>query len=155
MPSSDILKATAFDKVVGWNKDNHERALAAFKRSYLEMKKTAHGFKRSAEFGGTLQDWLSIPEAALNTTDARHFFEINFVPFNVIDLARAEGLFTGYYEPEAEGSLKKTEIYQVPDPPNLLRSKKGKKTQLVLLMEKWKMAAPKHSSRDSKWKAAR
>ncbi len=130
MPRSDILKATAFDKIVGWNKDNHERALAAFKRSYLEMKKTAHGFKRSAEFGGILQDWLSIPEAALNTTDARHFFEINFVPFNVIDLARAEGLFTGYYEPEAEGSLKRTEIYQVPiyrRPPELVALKEGEK----------------------------
>ena len=123
MPSSKILEVTAFNKIPGWNKDNHVKTLEAFKRSYFEIKKTAHGFKRLAEFGGTLQDWLSVPEAALLTTHARTFFETHFVPFAVTDPMRAEGLFTGYYEPEAEGSLEQTNLYQVPiyrKPPELV-----------------------------------
>lgn len=126
MPSSMILKLASFDEISGWLKDDHEKAREAFKRSYVEMKTTAHGFKREAEYGGTLDDWLSVPEAALETTDARQFFETHFVPFHVKDPVRPEGLFTGYYEPEAEGSLEKTDIYQVPiyrRPPELVAIK--------------------------------
>lgn len=121
--SEMILQVTAFANIPGWLEDNNVKALEVFKRSYLEMKKTSHGFKRSAEFGGTLEDWLSVPETALETTDARKFFETHFVPFNVKDPVRPEGLFTGYYEPEAEGSLEQTDIYKVPiyrKPPELV-----------------------------------
>jgi membrane-bound lytic murein transglycosylase A len=128
MPSSKILQVTTFDKISGWLEDDHLKALQAFKRSYLEMKKTAHGFKRSSEFGGTLLDWLSIPEEAFETTDAKMFFETHFVPFEVTDPVRAEGLFTGYYEPEADGSLQQTSLYQIPiyrRPPELVALKEG------------------------------
>lgn len=135
MPSSKILKLASFDEISGWLKDDHEKARQAFKRSYLEMKTTAHGFKREAGFGGTLDEWLSVPEAALETTDARQFFETHFVPFHVKDPVRPEGLFTGYYEPEAEGSLEKTDIYQVPiyrRPPELVAIKEIDRNPLGL-----------------------
>jgi membrane-bound lytic murein transglycosylase A len=135
MPGSKNLERTSFDKISGWLKDNHKNALEAFKRSYVEMKTTAHGFKRSAEFGGTLGDWLSVPEPALETTDARQFFETHFVPFRVDNLAQPEGLFTGYYEPEAEGSVKKTDVYQVPiyrKPPELVAIKEPVQNTLGL-----------------------
>jgi membrane-bound lytic murein transglycosylase A len=128
MPSSKILQVTAFDRIPGWLEDDHKKAFETFKRSFLEVKKTAHGFKRSAEFGGSLQDWLSIPEEAFETADAQKFFETHFVPFEVSDPVRAEGLFTGYYEPEAEGSLVQTAIFQVPiyrRPPELVALKEG------------------------------
>jgi membrane-bound lytic murein transglycosylase A len=135
MRSSKILELTSFDKISGWLEDNHVKALEAFKRSYVEMKTTSHGFKRSAEFGGTLDDWLSVPEATLETTDARQFFETHFVPFHVEDPARPEGLFTGYYEPEAAGSLEKTDIYRVPiyrRPPELVAIKEAVQNTLGL-----------------------
>jgi membrane-bound lytic murein transglycosylase A len=135
MPRSKLLKLTSFDEISGWLEDDHIKALEAFKRSYVEMKTTAHGFKRSAEFGGTLDDWLSVPEAALETTDARQFFETHFVPFHVEDPARPEGLFTGYYEPEAAGSLEKTDVYQVPiyrRPPELVAIKEAVQNPLGL-----------------------
>jgi membrane-bound lytic murein transglycosylase A len=128
MRSSKILELTSFDKISGWLEDDHIKALEAFKRSYVEMKITAHGFKRSAEFGGTLDEWLSVPEAAHETIDARQFFETHFVPFHVEDPARPEGLFTGYYEPEAAGLLERTDIYQVPiyrRPPELVAIKEA------------------------------
>ncbi len=123
MSNSKILQVTAFNKISGWLEDNHLKALQTFRRSLIEMKTTAHGFKRAAEFGGTLQDWLSLPEDAFETNDARKFFETHFMPFEIKDPVRTEGLFTGYYEPEAEGSLEKTDTYQVPiyrRPPELV-----------------------------------
>ncbi len=121
--SAMVLHQTSFSDIRGWASDNHTAALATFKRSHDEIRKTAHGFKREVQFGGTLQDWLAISEIAFETTDAREFFETYFTPCEVCDPVRSEGLFTGYYEPEAAGSLIQTQEYQVPiyrKPPELV-----------------------------------
>ena len=112
--STMALRQITFSNIKGWNNDDHAAALAAFKRSYDEMRKTAHGFKREALCGGTLQDWLAIPETAFDTKDPRAFFQTYFTPCEVRDPVRPEGLFTGYYEPEAKGSLTRSNEYQVP-----------------------------------------
>jgi membrane-bound lytic murein transglycosylase A len=118
-----VLHQTSFSNIQDWAGDDHAAALATFKRSYDEIQTTAHGFKREAMFGGTLQDWLAVPETAFDTNDARKFFETHFIPCEVQDPDRPEGLFTGYYEPEAAGSLIQTKEYQVPiyrKPPELV-----------------------------------
>ncbi len=112
--STMALQQTTFSNIQGWNNDDHAAALATFKRSYDEIRKTAHGFKREALYGGTLQDWLAIPEIAFDIKDPRAFFETYFTPCEVRDPVRPEGLFTGYYEPEAMGSFKQSNEYQVP-----------------------------------------
>lgn len=98
----------------GWQHDDHKKALETFQSSCQEILTTAHGFKRLAKFGGELQDWKTLCEAALKTQAAKAFFENNFAAFKIHDPDRPQGLFTGYYEPEAEGSLTKTAQYQVP-----------------------------------------
>ena len=133
---SMILRQTSFSGIEGWSSDNHAAALATFKRSYDEMLTTAHGFKRQALFGGTLEDWLTISKTAFETKDPRKFFETHFTPCEVKDPVRPEGLFTGYYEPEAEGSRVETKEYQVPiyrKPPELvaLDTKSQKATGLA------------------------
>ena len=125
-----------FEEIVKWTDDDHKSALATFKRSYDEMKKSAHGFKRQALFGGALESWLSIPESDFFTLKPRQFFETHFVACAVADPIRPEGLFTGYYEPEAQGSLKQGGSYQVPiyrKPPELraLDSESQKSTGLT------------------------
>jgi len=45
---------------------------------------------------------------------ARAFFESTFRPFEVLSNDRAEGLFTGYYEPELRGSRQCRAPYTVP-----------------------------------------
>ena len=120
---NSVLRPTQFDKISGWLADDHEAARKTFKRSYEEMKNTAHGFKRAALFGGKLENWLSIHEPAFESKNPREFFEQYFIPCEVRDFARPEGLFTGYYEPEAEGSLKQEGEFQVPiyrKPPELI-----------------------------------
>jgi membrane-bound lytic murein transglycosylase A len=98
----------------GWAEDDHEKALETFKRSCAEILKTAHGFKRAANFGGDLTDWTEICQAAHSAANAKQFFEDNFAAYKVTDPNRPAGLYTGYYEPEAEGSIVKTDEYQVP-----------------------------------------
>lgn len=117
-----ILRSVPFEKIVNWSNDDHKSALETFKRSYDEMKKAAHGFKRQALFGGVLEDWLLIPESDFSALAPRQFFERHFTACAVSDPVRPEGLFTGYYEPEAQGSLKQVGPYQVPiyrKPPEL------------------------------------
>ena len=130
--STIILQQTSFSNIKGWVDDNHSAALAAFERSYNEMKNTAHGFKREALFGGTLADWLALHDPASHAAHASLFFENYFTPCEVLDPLRPEGLFTGYYEPEAEGSLTPTVEYQVPiyrKPPELVAlDAEGQKT---------------------------
>ena len=123
LDSRMVLNQTSFLNIQGWANDEHAAALATFRRSFNEIRETAHGFKREALFGGTLEDWLAISETAFDTTDARQFFETHFTPCQVRDTIRPEGLFTGYYEPEAEGSRTQTAEYQVPiyrKPPELV-----------------------------------
>lgn len=109
-----ILKAIPFDQVEGWNADDHEAALSAFRRSCAEILESGHGFEREVRFGGLRTDWLKICKGALDTKSARQFFETEFIALKVADPIRPEGLFTGYYEPEAEGSRTAGNGFDVP-----------------------------------------
>jgi membrane-bound lytic murein transglycosylase A len=108
------LTPIAFDQINGWATDNHQAALEAFQRSAAEILNTGHGFGRNAQFGGLREDWFSACAAAANATNPREFFEREFQALSVKDTTRPEGLYTGYYEPEAQGSLTQSEEFQVP-----------------------------------------
>jgi membrane-bound lytic murein transglycosylase A len=119
----DQIEPVTFDSLHGWKSSDLNLALAAFKRSAIEILSTAHGFKRTARFAGALEDWLPICRNVLEASDARVFFETNFRPFRITDEKRPEGLFTGYYEPLAKGSRTPSDIYHVPiyrRPPELV-----------------------------------
>ena len=107
----------AFADLPGWEQANHIRALEAFQRSCRAMLKHDY-YWRQARFGGQPRDWSKVCEIALRTPRdaraARAFFEENFLPVSPHKPLRATGLFTGYYEPEVQGSLKRGGPYQVP-----------------------------------------
>jgi membrane-bound lytic murein transglycosylase A len=109
-----ILSAVPFAQIEGWAADDHAAALAAFQRSCAEILATGHGFERDVRFGGRREDWLDVCQSALQAKSARQFFEEEFVALKVADPVRPEGLFTGYYEPEAEGSRTSGNGYDVP-----------------------------------------
>jgi membrane-bound lytic murein transglycosylase A len=109
-----MLEPVTLAQQPGWAQDDHQKALQTFQRSCQEILTTAHGFKRNAEFGGKLEDWQALCREALSATNAKAFFEDKFMAFKVHDQARPEGLYTGYYEPEAEGSLTQSADYPVP-----------------------------------------
>ena len=118
-----MLELVKFQDVDGWADDNLAPALEAFQRSAHEILASGHGFKRGARFGGAREEWQPTCEAALRATNARKFFETHFAPLSVYDAECPEGLFTGYYEPETQGSLKQSHDYPVPiyaKPDNLI-----------------------------------
>ncbi len=110
----EALRQISFSEISGWPSDDHAAALLAFQRSAQEIIEQAHGFQREAEFGGAREDWLPVCKAALSAEHARTFFEQHFTPFRVSDAERPEGLFTGYYEPQAEGRLAQDARFCVP-----------------------------------------
>jgi membrane-bound lytic murein transglycosylase A len=121
--ASSVLTPLPFTRLQSWAHDDHAAGLAAFQRSAREILDTAHGFKREARFGGAKADWVEVCKAALDAKDGRSFFERHFVPCRVSDPDRPLGLFTGYYEPEADGIRNAHPDYPVPiykRPPELV-----------------------------------
>jgi len=105
-----------FSALPGWAQADHRAALKAFRRSCGVMMGAP--FRKVSRFGGRREDWRAACTAAARTADtrraARNFFERHFLPVTLQRPGRASGLFTGYYEPEAEGALKPDEHYRYP-----------------------------------------
>jgi len=86
-----------FSQLDGWEKDDHEAALAVFLNTCGDL---------------SAPDWRALCKAAADQTSAKTFFELFFRPVLIEDGAPA--LFTGYFEPELNGSLTPDEIHRFP-----------------------------------------
>ncbi len=109
-----VLEPVLFSAIAGWTADDANEALAAFRRSCAEISDVGRAFDRKVRFGGDRQDWSHVCGIAGYASDARAFFEQHFRAYRVHDPERPEGLFTGYYEPLAEGSLTPSTEFTVP-----------------------------------------
>lgn len=114
----------SFADLPGWAGDDHAAALAAFRVSCPALSKRGAG----EGFGGAAV-WADIcskaDAAGEEPAAARAFFEANFVPVRVTaaETGKADGLFTGYYEPELNGARKRNARHSVPiyvRPPELV-----------------------------------
>ena len=86
-----------FDDLDGWADDQHEDALDAFLVTCPDLDDP---------------DWSALCALAQQRPDSREFFELFFRPVLIEDGKRA--LFTGYFEPELDGSLTRTSRYRYP-----------------------------------------
>ncbi|NIZ11800.1 murein transglycosylase A [Phaeobacter sp. HF9A] len=95
-PSHRIL---SFADLPDWDLDNHVEALRVFRETCMDMEGS---------------DWQSLCAMAQNADDsgARAFFELFFRPVLIED--GKEALFTGYFEPELNGSRVRTARYRYP-----------------------------------------
>ena len=99
----ETITPVSFDDLPGWADDDHAAAFSVFLNSC------------SAEKGKRqLSDdvWKPICKFARSNPDPRAFFELMFQP--VLIGGDKETLFTGYYEPEIDGSLTRGGPYQTP-----------------------------------------
>jgi len=127
-----VLKKTSFKKIIGWNGDRHDQAIAALLRSCAKIEKLPADLALGA-IGGVAGDWLKPCHAAaalpVQRPDlARHFFETHFQPFLATADGRPEGMFTGYFEMELKGSWLRKGPYTTPiyeRPPELVESNLG------------------------------
>jgi membrane-bound lytic murein transglycosylase A len=127
------LSAIGFKDLTGWRSGDPARALEAFRRSCTALlDKAADAPLGGAGYAGTVADWEpACRQAAATQLSApdgvRAFFEAAFVPYRIAQ-AEAQGLFTGYYEPELSGSRTRHGAYQTPlygVPPDLVRNDMG------------------------------
>lgn len=86
-----------FDKLNGWNGDDHAAALATFRNTCMDFDDP---------------DWRALCAFASQDPDPKGFFELFFRPVLIED--GAAGLFTGYFEPELTGSRTRGGRYQYP-----------------------------------------
>jgi len=122
VPSKADVRMRTFAGLEGWGDDQHGFALKAFQKSCAKLMTLPEGRSlavNGAVPSGKVKDWKQVCGAAasLSTQDhatAKHFFETWFVPYEVSDPSAKEGLFTGYYEPELNGSWQQGGVYQTP-----------------------------------------
>ena len=122
-PARFALSAVAFGQLQGWVEDRPSKALAAFLKSCARFKRLPNAspldpHTMSVDFG-RVADWRGSCEAAARIPEhddaaARVFFEQFFVPLAVATYGESDGLFTGYYEVELNGSRRRWGRYQTP-----------------------------------------
>lgn len=113
-----FLKATELAALPGWNADRPAETLRPLSISCGAIR---HGAPEKSfgplPYAGTYGDWQSVcarlPENPDNAA-ARDWFRDNFTAYEIWSKEGREGLFTGYYEPILQGSLKKKKPYTIP-----------------------------------------
>jgi membrane-bound lytic murein transglycosylase A len=115
------LAPARYSDLAGWSDDTVAAAVPAFVKSCARLPKLPDDAPldpaaRDGDFG-RLRDWRPLCElaAALPPGDdatARRFFEANFMPVLVGAKDANNGLFTGYWEVELNGSRKREGAFQ-------------------------------------------
>lgn len=95
--ADEPVELLQFDDLDGWEADDHSAALVVFRNTCMDLD----GF-----------EWDAICAVAASTPDARTFFELFFRP--VLIGGESPALFTGYFEPELDGSRIRTGRYRYP-----------------------------------------
>ncbi len=134
-PASALrLEQVPFDNLPGWQHDDHGAALSVFVRACGELTTSGVGFARKAVLSGSRRDWLDVCRQAEQVDGspgaARRFFETRLVALNV---GGVDGQFTGYFEPEIEGSRVESPEFSVPvlrKPDDLVRLSKSAAARL-------------------------
>ncbi|MSO89652.1 MAG: murein transglycosylase [Rhodospirillaceae bacterium] len=130
------LTPTEFGALSGWERDDHQAALAAFRRSCARLLRLADDRPMEPDRAfGLAGDWKPACTAAATAADARGFFERWFRPYKAGNNQASAGLFTGYYEPELRGSHRPGGRFTVPlyrRPPDLVT------VDLGLFKEEWR-----------------
>ena len=111
------LEEKSFTELKGWTSDSQEKTLPAFKKTCAIYQRRDP--KKTIGIGGTISDWIPICNKLkeIDTTDVaqvRIFFEEHFKAYQLKEGKENKALFTGYYEPEINGSFEQTSQFNVP-----------------------------------------
>ena len=119
-PPPTGMETVRFDQIPGWSVDRQNETFVALRAecrrlALLPADTTLGGQGLASDYGGKAGHWSAAcsAAAALTADDAqgvRRFYEAWFQPYKLA----APGLFTGYYEPEVQGSRSRDATYAVP-----------------------------------------
>ncbi|MGL4405247.1 MAG: murein transglycosylase A, partial [Notoacmeibacter sp.] len=111
MNGSWHLEAVTFAALPGWAGDDHNAALAAFRKSAARHLDTPY---KQCQIPFDPDAFNAACRASLNSdVDARAFFEFWFQPF-LIATKDSSAKITGYYEPVIEARLSKSASFSSP-----------------------------------------
>jgi membrane-bound lytic murein transglycosylase A len=95
--SETAAQLVDFSELDGWEDDDHAAALEVFRNTCMDFEEP---------------DWQGLCAVAATAPDARTFFELFFRP--VLIGGDQTALFTGYYEPELDGSRTRSGRFRYP-----------------------------------------
>jgi membrane-bound lytic murein transglycosylase A len=120
-PSGAAYTPVGFDALPGWDEDGLAAAIPPFLAECARFGSAVGlgGSGTAATLGGKASDWRPACLAARrvpagDNAAARQFFEATFQPYALALDGNADGLFTGYWEPEVAGSLTRTGAFATP-----------------------------------------
>ena len=87
----------SYSELDGWDQDDHAAALDVFRNTCIDFDDP---------------DWTALCAYASQNPDPKAFFELFFRPVEIRD--GQDALFTGYFEPELDGSRNRTSRYRYP-----------------------------------------
>ena len=111
-------KQVSYGDVANWGAGDYGLFLGAFSKTCdrLARKPLDANFGKDAGWGKVSQ-WLNICNtrpATSSSNRVKSWVEQNFIPFHVSsNQGEEDGLFTGYYEPELNGSRTQSDTYNV------------------------------------------
>lgn len=111
------IERTSFANLPGWREDDSAAALISFKKSCDKIADEGEFIASSQIVVASSFIAQACRDAPRNLapTQAKAFFEKWFEPYLVTTLSgKAEGLVTGYYEAEVEGSRTRSTQYTIP-----------------------------------------
>lgn len=114
------LNKVSFDDLPGWGDVDVKKSLEAFQVSCKTFLKQQPGNRvGSHHINMRAKDWHPACIASLavdpeSETEIKAFFEKWFRPIEFAEGKPVRGLFTGYYMPQLNGSLTKTDKYNIP-----------------------------------------
>lgn len=115
MPLAPLFRPVAFGDLPGWREDDHDAALAAFRRSAAYALNTPYrtgslGVEACA-FTDAFAQTANIPSVQ---GQGKGFFERHFSPFLVAANDDSTGFVTSFYEPQLEASPVRTQHFSMP-----------------------------------------
>ena len=110
-----------FDQLPGWHKDHQLQTLPAMLKSCDVILKKSPGTEMvtGGNGQGEARDWFGFcrklkAKTFKSSAQLRHFVESELHPYRLSAGGDSNGVFTGYYEPILNGSLRRHGKYQTP-----------------------------------------
>lgn len=102
-------------QIDGWARDDHARAFAIFARGCMADPPLRQAVPLPAILSAACDNAKVLAaKGSVDGDDARSFFEQNFSFWRVRPAAADTGFTTGYFEPEFEGSLTRSDAFPTP-----------------------------------------
>ncbi len=129
LPAGASAQAVTPAQLSGWAQDDHRAALSIFARGCEAQPplraavEVPPGLAKACEQAGRL-----LASGAISPEAAKSFFESHFTFWRIRPAPDRTGFMTGYFEPEFEGSLTRSDAYPTPlygRPPELVTRMPG------------------------------